>query len=373
MRNVRGRKRLVAAAVAAGAVFAGSPAALVAESYMGYVISTEQELGDAGYAAKIEEFWKTAGKEDKFNSPNKGVAIRYVRFVQPDKAREKGAIVVSSGRTETYLKYKELIFDLWRNGYSVYVHDHRGQGLSGREPEVVGEPQKGHVENFGFFVADLRKFVGDVVEKGGHANHFLIAHSMGGVIASLYLEEDPKPFQAAAMTSPMHEIQSLGGLEPLISCPIAHILSSFWDSGYVLQGHGYQPPPFTNNDYTGSEIRYERLLAEYKKEPKVQLGSPTHGWLARACDAAKKSRNEADRIRIPVRLFQGGSDKIVHANGHKVFCENYRKAAPAGCDGKGGGPVVMKDAKHELLIEKDGIRHEVVAGILSFFEKNRKP
>src|SRR4030095_13442910 len=96
--------------------------------------------------------------------------IKYITFVQPDMSSAKGAIVIASGRTEAYLKYKELIFDLWNNGYSIYIHDHRGQGSSDRELGVKSSPQKGHVEKFNFFVSDLRKFVTDVVEKDQHAN-----------------------------------------------------------------------------------------------------------------------------------------------------------------------------------------------------------
>jgi lysophospholipase len=238
---------------------------------------------------------------------------------------------------------------------------------------VAGEPEKGHVEDFAFFVTDLRNFVDDVVLKGGHANYFLIGHSMGGAIASLYLEENSKPFQAAAMTSPMHEIQSLGGQEPNFLCSAAGLFARIADENYVVGGHGYRPAPYDRNDYTNSPVRYQRLLDQYERVPAVQLGSPTHGWASRACEASATARSEADKIAIPVRLFQAERDGIVHPDGHREFCENYRKAVAAGCDGKGGGPIVMQGAKHELLIETDVIRNEVVAEMLSFFEKNRKP
>ena len=42
-----------------------------------------------------------------------------------------GFVVISSGRTESLLKYDETVYDLHSAGYSVFIHDHRGQGLSG--------------------------------------------------------------------------------------------------------------------------------------------------------------------------------------------------------------------------------------------------
>src|ERR1051325_4151869 len=49
--------------------------------------------------------------------------VAYRKFLVPT-SQERGAIVISSGRTESMLIYRELIGDLTARGYSVYIHDH---------------------------------------------------------------------------------------------------------------------------------------------------------------------------------------------------------------------------------------------------------
>ncbi|HEV8689846.1 MAG TPA: alpha/beta fold hydrolase, partial [Ideonella sp.] len=113
--------------------------------------------------------------------------------------------MISNGRTETYLKYKELAFDLARARYSVYIHDHRGQGMSPRLFTDADAHDKGHVERFDDYVEDLHAFVGQVVRPEQPGRLFLLAHSMGGGIAARYLQKYPDTFTAAALSSPMLE------------------------------------------------------------------------------------------------------------------------------------------------------------------------
>jgi lysophospholipase len=342
----------------------------------GYTLTSTAELQNEAYSGAIETFWQARGQRGSFTG-ERNLKLEYIKFVRPDREREKGAIVIVSGRTEAYLKYKELIFDLWNNDYSVYIHDHRGQGLSAREAKVADHPQKGYVEDFPDFVADLRTFVDQHVRPGQHRNHFLLAHSMGGAIASLYLEEEAAhPFRAAALSSPMHAIRGLFGWNgEIVTCKVARVFVAFGQAtGYTVSGHDYQPKAFDDNEYTSSRTRYQRFLDEYgaKENEKIRLGSATHGWYARACGASRRARENAARIAVPVRLFQAGRDTIVHPLGHREFCTNFTKSHPEGCGGPGGGPIVIDGAKHELFIEDDDKRNRVLTAILKFFAEHQR-
>jgi lysophospholipase len=78
---------------------------------------TDEEL-DSSHAA-INHTWKS-GESGNFVGVD-NVKIEYKIFKHP---KEIATIVISSGRTESYIKYKELIYDLNRLGYTVYIHDH---------------------------------------------------------------------------------------------------------------------------------------------------------------------------------------------------------------------------------------------------------
>src|SRR3954471_21039664 len=161
-----------------------------------YSLTLESDL-ETLYDDKIARFWEECGERHYFAGVD-DVTIAYMRFVHPTSDT---GLVISSGRTESFIKYKELIYDFWRQGFSVYILDHRGQGLSGRI--LQDRAQMGHVRDFGDYVADLRTLVGTVVRPAEHRRLALLAHSMGGAIASLYIEEYKSDFDAAVLFSPM--------------------------------------------------------------------------------------------------------------------------------------------------------------------------
>ena len=108
-------------------------------------------------------------------------------------------VVIVPGFTEGLVIYQEVIHDLLRNRWSVYIHDHRGQGHSAREPAVRDTPDIGHVERFDDFVADLDAWITGEVLPAGHARVFLWAHSMGGAIAARYAMDHPERLTGLAL------------------------------------------------------------------------------------------------------------------------------------------------------------------------------
>ena len=277
-------------------------------------------------------------------------------------ADERGSIVIVNGRTESLLKYKELIYDLNQNGYSVYTFDHRGQGLS--EREYKADKEMGYVSDFNRYVEDMRTFMQLKVLRHRPKKLFLLAHSMGGAIASLYLERYSKDFDAAALSSPMHQPNLLGELLTPVACSrFAHKEGDL--KSYVLSKHAYDEDamPFKDNGLTHSRVRYYTMLLEYEYHPKAKVGGPSVQWVKEACRYSAIAVENANKIEQELLLLHAQNDTIVSKSAQEEFCERVGDRCHF---------VEIEGAWHEMLIEEDIIRNRAVGKILNFFEKYRQ-
>lgn len=170
------------------------------------------------YRQTLPDFWRQHAVEGEFKGKD-GVTIRYAALRQEKVDR---AILIVNGRVESYLKYQELAWDLWRQGYSLYLIDHRGQGMSGR---MLDDPQKGYVDQFDDYVVDLKQFHDQIIMAEQPAKLFLLAHSMGGAISARYLERWPEDIKAAVLSSPMLGI-NLSGLPKWLAKGLAATLGT---------------------------------------------------------------------------------------------------------------------------------------------------
>ncbi len=137
-----------------------------------YALTSEADVPTL-YQQTLPDFWRQHAIEGEFKGKD-GVAIRYAALRQEKVDR---AILIVNGRVESYLKYQELAWDLWRQGYSLYLIDHRGQGMSGR---MLSDHDKGYVDQFDDYVLDLKQFHDQIIMADKPAKLFLLAHSMGG-------------------------------------------------------------------------------------------------------------------------------------------------------------------------------------------------
>ena len=101
--------------------------------------------------AKYRDIWEQG--DFSFFSGVDQIRINYATFIHHEI---KASIVLVTGRTESYLKYQELAFDLHQQGYNIFIIDHRGQGLSER---LLKDNQKGYVKNFDDYAHDLKQFI----------------------------------------------------------------------------------------------------------------------------------------------------------------------------------------------------------------------
>lgn len=314
-----------------------------------YNLSTIAQLEDESYSKKIENFYHT-GKEGTFKG-KANVEIYYKIFEQTNTDK---AILISSGRTEAAIKYKEVIFDLFNNGYSIYIHDHRGQGLSGR---MLENRDMGFIDTFQFYIDDMKFFHDTYLKPKNYKKTFLLAHSMGGVIGMTFLEQNPNSFNAAAFSSPM-----LGFRPP--GCAIVKVMDGETPK-YALGEAAYKDDltTFKGNILTGSEVRYYRMVDAYSKEPTAKLGGATYHWAHKSCQQFDYIFDNVDKIETPFILFSAENEQIVDPHAHQKFVDTAKKL------GKDCVGFEVENAQHELLIEKDEQRIETINELLNFYDK----
>jgi lysophospholipase len=321
-----------------------------------FVICSEDNLASK-YATAIQLFWQNSVQLGMFEGLGKveeteKMDIAYAYVLHPQAI---GTVVISSGRIESLIKYKEVVYDLYQNGYSVFIHDHRGQGLSGR---ILKNPQIGYVGNFAEYVVDLKKFIDEVVSIKTHQKPNLLCHSMGGAIGALTILRYPELFEKVVFSAPMF------GIRPALPNWFATFLLNLHGilnkkNAYFFAQKNYENQPFAFNELTHSEARYQIFRQEYKIAPQVQLGGVSGHWLKMAAQAMDEIEQNVHRFPIPALVIQAGADKIVD---NKRQSRVVAKMANAKLK-------VIEGSKHELLEEQDKFRVPCLTAILDFFKK----
>jgi lysophospholipase len=305
-----------------------------------------------------------------------GTSLHY-RYAHNNAA--KSIIVISSGRVECAAKYAEIIYDLYQNGHSVFIHDHRGQGLSTR---LVENPHLGYVEDFNQYVSDFGSMIDDVLlpmlnENYVEAEHnttnsdalmlnhalpalHLLCHSMGSAIGVLLVKARPELFAKAVFCSPMF------GITPPLPPWMANFLVRLGVRFNKLRGKrtsyffgqiDYSPTAFYKNRLMSSKVRYEVFRKTYAQQPELQLGGVTYEWLNASLIAMKEIRQQASQIAQPCLVLYSGADTVVANEDIEQVIGDFKH-----CES-----TLIPEALHELLFEKDKFRVPVLNKILSYF------
>lgn len=252
--------------------------------------------------------------------------------------RPLGTVLIVHGFTENTLKYSELIWSLLHLRFSVIAYDQRGHGRSWR-PDGVPDPSVTHVDHFSDYVKDLRT-VCDTYSEIMPRPWFIFAHSMGGAVASLLLEQEPALFTAAVLSSPMIAPSTRG-----VPVSLASALSFLADKA----GRG-KKKPFFMKPYAGPEdfetscatdperfAWYDRIKAS---EPLFQNSVPSYRWSQESLGVTGKilAPGQPEKITCPVLLFSAGIDFSVLPEPQEQFISRI----------PGGSLIPVPEARHEI-------------------------
>ena len=317
----------------------------------------------------IAVFWQSVQSATFKSVDNINIAYA-TNFKRP----EKPYIIIVPGRTESYLKYQELMFDLDIQGYDSVIIDHRGQGLSMRF--TINQLQ-GHIVEFDHYAQDLQQLLSQVLPEK-HPLHqrysFMLAHSMGGAIALRYLQLYPNNVKALSLSSPMIAITTGGTPKWLAKSLIntGKIINNWLSADapwYFFGQSDINKSTFADNRLMHSELRFQRFQALYQERPELALGGVTFNWLAQAISTSDKLFIDIKKLSLPILLLQAGEEHIIDNEAQNNFCQQLNTLTPSSCpDGK---PVIITGAYHELLFELDQYRDIAIDKSLSWFSQHQ--
>jgi len=279
-----------------------------------------------------------------------GVAIRVARWLPEGATR--GTIVILNGRTEFIEKYFETVGDLLRRRYAVATLDWRGQGLSDR---VLANPHKGHVESFDRYVADFQRVLEHFVAPACPRPWSLLAHSLGGCIGLHHLSAHPGGFGSAVFTAPLWGIGRSVGTPALLRTLVNALHRIGLGRRYVpgRGDYGRTERVFERNPLTSDPARFARFVAQVEVEPRLALGGPTVHWVREvfAAIAAIHEPGFVERIDTPIRVCTAPADTVVSVPAQAAVVRRLPNARQQ----------LFAGARHELLVERDDIRHRCLA------------
>ena len=111
---------------------------------------------------------------------------------------------------------------------------------------------------------------------------------------------------------------------------------------------------FRDNRLSSDQRRYARNAAILAAAPDLGIGAPTIGWLASAFAAMRALAQPSipRKITTPLLIVASGADRVV-----TTISAEFRLAA------KTGDAIIVKGARHELLMEADLYREQALAAL----------
>ncbi len=286
------------------------------------------------------------------------VRIHYRRLLnsQADKC-----LLIIPGRTEPIEKYAEVIYDLLQTEtgkrLNFLMMDPRGQGQSDR---MAAPSDMGHVDEFKNYVSDLETFIDKTqMARMCPEKRFLLAHSMGAGIATAFLLKHPEFFNHVIMTSPMLKIQTkpypYGVARAIVSAQVLAKRGNKFASGQKGFNGNLK---FEDNLFTTSPARFKMTMDLFNMFPKTQLGGVSNRWILEVMKATNKLRCHYHEVSVPMHVYIAGNESYSEPKEMAKFCHEA-----ANCKS-----TFLPNSKHEVLMDRDVNRDQVMNDLVTFFQ-----
>lgn len=247
----------------------------------------------------------------------------------------RAAVVLVHGLKDHSARYDYVGEWLAGRGYAVYALDLRGHGES--------EGERFFVETFDEYVEDLAMFLDRVREKEKGRPLFLIGHSMGGAVASLFVLNRRSDLKGLVLTAPALEPSE--NVSPIL-IRLSGLISRFFPKA-----------PVTKVDIKSLSHLPEVIEAARKDPLSDERPAPARTGYE-ILRAMSRIRERVAEISIPFLVMHGTEDRLTNPRGS----ENFFKRA-----GSGDRTIKLYEGLyHEILNEPE--RDQVLEDIVHWLD-----
>jgi acylglycerol lipase len=215
----------------------------------------------------------------------RGTPIAHREWLPDGDAR--GAVVIAHGINEHSGRYAHVAQRLARDGWVVAALDHRGHGLSGG--------RRAAVERFDDWVADLDRYVREVLVAAPRPL-FLLGHSLGGLIATVYALRHHDALDGLILSAP--SVMPPRGMSP--ATVRAGRFLSRWAANLPVVALRLD-----------AVSRDAAVVKAYRDDPLVHLGKLRARTASEVLGAIGEVQRDIGLLHLPLLTLQGTVDLLV--------------------------------------------------------------
>ncbi|MDP8940449.1 MAG: lysophospholipase [Actinomycetota bacterium] len=207
-----------------------------------------------------------------------------------DEAR--ATVVLVHGLKDHGSRYSHVGDWFARQGYATHSLDLRGHGES--------DGERFFVERFDEYVEDVDFFVARVLEKGPEKPLFLLGHSMGGTVASLFVLSRRPDLRGLVLSAPA--LESSENVSPVL----------IWLSGAISRF--FPRAPVTKVDVKALS-HLPRVVEAARKDPLSNERPAPARTGYEILQSMSRIRERAPEITLPLLIMHGTEDHLTNPQG----------------------------------------------------------
>ena len=204
----------------------------------------------------------------------------------------RATVVLVHGLKDHGARYSHVGEWLAERGYAVYALDLRGHGES--------EGERFFVSSFDEYVEDLATFVGRVREREAGKPMFLLGHSMGGAVASLFVLLRKPELEGLILSAPA--LEPTKNVSPVLIL-LSRVISRFFPRA-----------PVTKVDIKALSHLPEVIEAARKDPLSNERPAPARTGYE-ILRAMRRIQERAHEIALPLLVMHGTEDHLTNPQG----------------------------------------------------------